>query len=239
VIRLDQFSVDDLIECRDRFRRIGEEASSMEEAAQAIARYLQECLVDGAGDPACVLVRLYKTHGLGALPPGLERFARRSRRDVLDDATQCLTLLGTFGVEDDWTDRRVSVGHQAIPLASAAVIERSPMISGLIQQLGLDVDVVVHPDQRDPLSLHHRDYDVFFVPDAQGSPLVPAQDGFVVPYGVRSVVGCGGVLPTGDLFALILFTRLSLAPDTADLFRTLALSVKATIVPFTFRVFAE
>jgi hypothetical protein len=89
------------------------------------------------------------------------------------------------------------------------------------------------------MTLHHRDYDVFFVPDALNSPLVPAQDGFVVPYGIRSVVGCGGVLPSGELFALILFTTLQLSAETADLFRTLALSVKATVVPFTFKVFPD
>jgi hypothetical protein len=218
---------------------LGEAAGSLEEVAQAIASYLQECLVDATGAPACPLVRMYKTHRLDDLPGSLQRYvAREGRGAGLGGSTRCLTLLGTAGTEDEWNDRTRSHGHQAIPLATTEAIERSPMIVGLVEQLGLELDDIVDPDLADPMTLHHRDYDVFFVPNALNSPLVPAQDSFVVPYGIRSVVGCGGVLPSGDLFALILFTRLVLQPATADLFRTLALSVKATVVPFTFKAFA-
>ena len=240
MLRLDTFSIDDLIECRDRFREIGEDSESLEEVAQAIVSYLQACLVDAAGGRACPLVRMYKTHRLDALPASLQQFVHREGRGAgLAGATRCLTLLGTAGLEAEWNDRSQSLGHQAIPLATTEAIERSPMIVGLIEQLGLDLQALVDPEQADPMTLHHRDYDVFFVPDALNSPLVPAQDGFVVPYGIRSVVGCGGVLPSGELFALILFTTLRLSAETADLFRTLALSVKATVVPFTFKVFPE
>jgi hypothetical protein len=239
MLRLDTFSIDDLIECRNRFREIGEAGASLEEVAQEIASFLQQDLVDAAGAPACPLVRMYKTHRLDGLPEPLQRFVRRDGRGAgLGGATRCLTLLGTAGVEDEWNDRSQSHGHQAIPLATTEAVERSPMIVGLVEQLGLDLDAIVDPDLADAMALHHRDYDVYFVPNALHSPLVPAQDGFVVPYGIRSVVGCGGVLPSGDLFALILFTRLVLEPETADLFRTLALSVKATVVPFTFKAFA-
>lgn len=239
MLRLDTFSIDELIECRDAFREIGERSESLEAVAQAITQYLHTELVDAAGDPACALVRMYKTHPLGELPAALQRFVRRSGRGYdLDEMTRCLTLLGTAGLEEEWNTRWSSHGHQAIPLATAEAVERSPMIVGLIEQLGLDVASIVDP-RHDPMALHHRDYDVFFVPDALSSPLVPGQDEFVVPYAVRSVVGCGGVLPTGDLFALILFTKLAISPDIADLFRTLALSVKATVVPYTFRVFED
>lgn len=239
MLRLDTFSIDDLLECRDAFREIGEGASSLESVAQGIAEFLQGCLVDGDGDPACALVRMYKTHRLVDLPVAVQRFVEQSSPGTLvAGETRCLTLLGTAGVEQEWNDRTASRRHQAIPLASTEAVERSPMIVGLIEQLGLDVASVIDPDE-DPMPLHHRDYDVFFVPDALSSPLVPAQDEFVVPYAIRSVVGCGGVLPTGDLFALILFTKLTLSAATADLFRTLALSVKATVVPFTFKVFPD
>jgi hypothetical protein len=236
--RLDQFSIDDLIGCRDAFREAGERAASMEEAGDGIVRYLHDCLIDEESARATALVRLYKTHRYGQLPVELQAFARRSDPPGLTDETRCLTLLATAGEEREWNLPQLSHGHRTIPLVSEEVVERSPMIVSLILQLGLDVASVVHPEERDPLGLHHRDYDVFFVPDARGSEMVPAQTGFVIPYGIRSVVGSGGVLPTGDLFALIVFTRLLLRAETAELFRTLALSVKATIVPFTFKVFS-
>lgn len=236
--RLDRLGVDDLVACSAAFKELTASVTTMADAAQAITGYLHERLVDADGAPACPLVRFYKTHRIDQLDEELRAFAERGSDGPLPERTRCLTLLGTRGVEEPWNDRRASVGHRAIPLVSAEVVEQSPMIASLIGQLGLDVAHVVAPDSSQRIALHHRDYDVFFVPDAVGSPMVPAQEGFVRPYGIHSVVGCGGVLPSGDLFALILFTRLHLDAATADLFRTLALSVKASIVKLSFRVFA-
>ena len=238
VPRLDLLSVDDLIACSAAFKQLGAAASSMEEAAQGIASYLHEQLVDEDGAPACPLVRVYKTHRFRDLEPELQDFAEDLVEGLPAEDLRCLTLLGTAGATPDWNDRHRSRGHRAIPLVSEEVVAQSPMIAGLIQQLGIDVAAVVAPAEHMTISLHHRDYDLFYVPDAAGSPMVPAQDEFVVPFGIRSVVGCGGMLPSGDLFALIVFSRLALSEATADLFRTLALSVKATVVPFTFDVFA-
>lgn len=52
--------------------------------------------------------------------------------------------------------------------------------------------------------LRGKTYGVFHVAEARESAYVPAQADFVVPYGIRSVVGFGGPLATGDLFAVIL-----------------------------------
>lgn len=237
--RLTQFSVDDLVACSEAFRELRAEASTMEDAAQGITAYLYRNLVDAAGRPACPLVRLYKTHRYGMLPPDLQNFAHDAAPgQTLADDVRCLTLLATSGDDAEWNDRRRSEGHRAIPLVSAELVAQLPMVAGLIDQLGVDVHTVVQPGDA-WLALHHREYDVFYVPEAEGSPMVPAQDGFVRPFGIRSVVGCGGMLPSRDLFAVILFSRLALDAGTADLFRTLAMSVKATIVPFTFEVFAS
>jgi hypothetical protein len=73
---------------------------------------------------------------------------------------------------------------------------------------------------------------VFHVAEALGSPFVPAQDPFVKRHGVRSVLGFGGMLPTGDLFTVILFTRVPVPRATAELFKPLALSTKLAILPF-------
>lgn len=238
--RLDGFSVDDLVVCSNVFRDLGASAGSMEEVAQAITGYLHRTLVDEEEQPAVPLVRFYKTHRFADLEPELQAFALAADgAGTVTRQTRCLTLLGTSGTFAEWNDRRRSHGHRAIPLTSAEVVAKSPMIASLISQLGVDVEHVVAPAEGDTLTLHHRDYNLFFVPDAMASPMVPAQSDFVVPFGIRSVVGCGGVLPSGELFALILFTRLVLDAERADLFRTLALSVKATIVPFTFKVFAS
>jgi hypothetical protein len=43
------------------------------------------------------------------------------------------------------------------------------------------------------------------------------------------VIGCGGSLRDGDLFAVLLFTRLRLTQDVADRFRTIALDIKSSL----------
>jgi hypothetical protein len=68
---------------------------------------------------------------------------------------------------------------------------------------------------------------VFHVESALGSPYIPAQEDFVVRFGIKSVLGFGGLLVNGDLFAVILFTTVQVSPASADRFRTLALDVKS------------
>jgi hypothetical protein len=144
----------------------------------------------------------------------------------------CLTLLGTAGDLPEWNSRRASLGHQVIPLPSAEGVARIPMIAQLITQLGLEVSSVLKPDPHVVVDLQQKSFNVFYVPTALGSPYIPAQDDFVVPFGVRSVLGFGGVLPQGDLFAVIMFARILLSQETAEMFKPLALSAKLAILPF-------
>lgn len=55
---------------------------------------------------------------------------------------------------------------------------------------------------------------------------MPAQKDFVVPYGIVSVLGFGGFLPDGNLFAVIIFARVPTSPSVAEMFRTVALNLK-------------
>src|SRR5262249_11030000 len=77
-----------------------------------------------------------------------------------------------------------------------------------------------------------RTFNVFHVAEAVGSPHIPAQAEFVIPHGVRSVLGFGGMLPSRDLFAVILFSRTPIPRGTAALFRPLALCVQLPLMPF-------
>jgi hypothetical protein len=180
------------------------------------------------GSRACALVRCYKTHLYGKLEPELQSFAKAVLKGLpLGNGVRCLTLLGTVGEEKAWNSRRTSAGHQAIPLPSAEIIEKAPMIAQLIRQFGLELADVVQPTTDLVRSLQGKTYGVFHVPEAVGSPYIPAQKDFVLKFGIRSVVGFGGSLPSGDLFAVILFARVPVSSETADRFRNLALDVKS------------
>lgn len=234
MFELSRFTLSDMVRCSNGVRTAAASASSMEEAAQGIVTFLRESLVDKELDePSCALARFYKVHPFDRLEPRLQAGVRALAEQSHDwDGVPCLTLLGTTGDEEAWCDRRRSNAHAAIPLVGRDAVHRLPMIHQLVEQLGLDVADVVDPHPDRFVRLDQRAYDVFYVADAVGSPIVPDQEGFVLRYGVKSVLGFGGVLPSGSMFAVILFSRTAISPGTADLFRSIALSVKLAVLPF-------
>ena len=110
------------------------------------------------------------------------------------------------------------------------MVSQAPMIANLVQQMGLTPSDVLIPSIEKPGTTASRTLDVFHIEKALGSDFVPAQAHFVEPYGVRSVLGFGGMLPTGELFFVILFTLIPISPETAAMFRTLALSAKLVLL---------
>ena len=106
------------------------------------------------------------------------------------------------------------------------------MLWQLITQFGLEARALLEPDPALFVDLEQKSYNVFHVAAAEGSPFVPSQEQFVRPYGIRSVLGFGGLLPGGELFAAILFARSAIPRATADLFKILALSAKLALLPF-------
>lgn len=204
----------------------------MEEAANAVVRFLYDELRDKERDQrALSLVRLYKTHPYDELEPAVRAFADELAPGEPLTGKPCLTLIATAGDEEDWNDRRASHRHQAIPLASAAALDQAPMVYQLVRQLGLEPADVLEPDPELFLRTHDRAGGVFYVREAAGSPYVPAQD-FVDRCGIRSVIGFGGVLPSGYMFAVVMFASVDIPPTTADTFATLAFAVQLALLPF-------
>jgi len=178
-------------------------------------------------------VRCYKTHPYAGLQPELQEFARNNLSGALPRADmKCLTLMATVGQVAAWNTRQLSRGHQTIPLASREMVEKAPMISQLIKELGMEVTNVLAPSPEIIRELAGKRHGVFHVENAAGSPYIPAQDEFVRRYGIRSVLGFGGMLFTGDLFAVILFALVHVSPAVADRFKTMALDVKAAFSRF-------
>src|SRR5690348_5113357 len=107
------------------------------------------------------------------------------------------------------------------------------MIAGLLSDLGVEIELLVAPKRPSARSVATKTYGVFYVENAVGSLLIPAQEHFVAPYRVKSVIGCGGELPGDEMFATILFCRVSISHQVADRFRTLALDMKASFFSFS------
>ena len=232
---LSQLTLENATEIGSHLRRLGKEADSLEMVASLCVRYLREHLIDAeTGESACSLVRFFKTHRYGSLPEHLQHRARAglSESEELLADVKCLTLLGTVGEQSDWCDRTASTGHQAIPLTSETAVSQVPMISQLIKDFGLDISCVLTPESHLLMELERKTCNVFYVSDALNSQHIPAQDNFVKPFGIKSVVGFGGMLSAGDLFAVIVFSKVSIPEETAYLLKTLPLNIKIAMVPF-------
>lgn len=231
---LSRFGLGEMLRCSAELKDVARDATSMGQAAEALVRYFRGAfLMPHSSEPACPLVRFYRTRDFGKLAADEQAFAGR----LLDGAPaapsmKCLQLLATAGDEPEWNSPAESRGHRAVPLPSVEMVRQAPMIAALIEQLGLDLADVLTPSPVLLRALEGKTYNVFHVEDARGSPYIPAQAEFVVPYRVRSVVGFGGLLASGDLFAVILFSRLHVSHESADLFRFLALDVKGALFPF-------
>ncbi len=237
---LNKFSLRDLVEACASLRKIGTGAANMEEAANRVVHYLHDNLLDGACDrKACAMVRFFKTHPWKGLEIDLQRLAQDLvDKNVPSAEMRCLTLLASAGENPVWNDRKKSRGHRVIPLVSVKAVAEIPMISSLVKQFGIGVVSLIRPDPALLLDLTQRTFNVFLVPDAVGSSYIPAQRDFVVPYGIQSVLGFGGVFPSGDLFAIIVFSKVKISRETAELFKMLALSVKIAVLPFENAVFS-
>lgn len=229
-----RFGFNDMMRCRGELRALFDPPApeTLGEAGDRVVQYFHSRFVDDEQRSAFALVRLFKTHAFSDLDENLKRFAR----GIAPDADQisnmrCLVLLATAGDLPAWNSRHESRGHKAIPLVSEQVVEKAPMIAQLIRQFGVKISTVLQPDPSLLLDANQNSDNVFYVPQAAGSPYIVAQEEFVSRYRIVSVVGFGGMLPSGDLFATILFSKIPISPETADMFKVLGLNLKLAILP--------
>lgn len=231
-LSLGQFTLGDMLRCGTGLRRAMADAPTVESAAQSAVRYLYGAFRSPDGARQCPLVRFYRTHRFERLDDELKDFARHMmQRSPTDGTLRCLTLMASAGERPEWNDRRKSKGHRAIPLPSLEVVERAPMIAQLIRQFGLDIEAVVSPSSALLQALQGKTYNVFHVENARGSPYIPAQEEFVAPYRIESVLGFGGLVGE-ELFALILFSTVGISEEVATRFRNIALDVKSSLIGY-------
>jgi len=229
---LTSFGLGDMTRCCMALRGFGRDADSLEAVAVRIVRHLADRMRDSDGGRQCALVRCFKTHPYGDLDDSLQRFARDAMgRPPASDETKCLTLLASAGVRPEWNSRHTSLGHRALPLLDAESVSRFPMIARLVGDLGVEIGDLLQPPESITIAGKPRGYSVFYVPEAIGSPWIYAQQDFVIPFGIRSVVGFGGLLPDGELIATLLFARVPIPAETAEMFATIALSAELAALP--------
>lgn len=219
--------------CSGALRNMGRDESSMAEVAQEIVGFFRESLVDQEGEPVCALARLFKLHPYQTLPPELQE---RVRNDLGEDQPRsdlpCLVLLGTRGLEDDWNHPERSVSHRVIPLPDPESLGQVPMFANLLDQLAFRVDRTQGAGPESLVGALDAPYNVFHFPEALGCSAIPAQEDFVLPYGIRSTLGYGSYLPSGSMYLVALFCQVPVPAEVAPLFRPLALSTRLALGRF-------
>lgn len=228
---LRSFSFDDLYECSTDIRKLGDIARDADDVARRIVTYIfEEFRAPDTGAAMCALVRIFRTRRLSCLDPDEAQIARSLDLGAKPDPL-ILSLRASRGIRPEWNDPRLSRSHRIIPLASMTPLARTPTICNLVAQLGVPAGIFSpsNADRSVPPTTAELDAEAyvnfFHVENAPGSPFVPDQTEFVEPYGVKSELGCGGVLPRRDMFVMILFSTVRLPRSTAELFRALAASI--------------
>jgi hypothetical protein len=206
--------------------------ASLEAAAQVACRHFYEELT-GPGElgptRACVLVRCFKTHPYGSLEPDLQECARQAVPEGrISGGTPCLVLVASIGDEPAWCSRHLSRRRRCIPLESPAAVERAPMWSRFFRETGVDTAALFGARSPEFVDRAPRAVEVFCVEEAAGSASIPDQEEFVARYGVRSVFGFCSQLRRGDLYVLVMFSRVSMTRERAGRLRPLALDVTST-----------
>ncbi|HNT75099.1 MAG TPA: hypothetical protein PKH77_08780 [Anaerolineae bacterium] len=209
----------------------------LENAAQRLTDILYEAFSD-----SIVLVRMFATAPYGKLPAPNQAFVTKLATtngitSLINQEMLVLSLLGTRGSNAMWNDRRKSQGHIGIPLASATFIDKIPMMSRLLKDIGLNLDWIDSHDTDIVTKTISGMSGVFYVRDAreavdtQGRKIIAAQD-FVTAQSVKTVFGLGGGYATSKTFlTVIVFCRETVNKTQAELFSPLVGLFKSNTIP--------
>ena len=210
---ISKLSLEDLVDLQNKISGQVAGNTALEDAAQEYMSILYETLSE-----SIILARLFATIPFEELPePNKEFVANLAQSagisELVKERTLVLALLGTRGAKPAWNDRRNSQGHVGIPLASSDFIDKIPMMSRLLKQLGAGLDWIDTNDTELVARTFKDMSGVFFVHDARtevdnkGRKIIAAQD-FVEEEKVKTVFGIGGCyLGTSLFFTTIVFVR--------------------------------
>lgn len=211
---------------------------SAEEADSRLARVMYERCLRG-GDRNLVLSRVFQSIRCTDLPEELLDLVRPP--DGSDPTPDCrvLALLGTWGDEEAWQNRRKSATRRAIPL-DKEVVHHIPMLSRAMQQIGVDLNIFMGPESEKGLTVTSfgEQVSAFHVEKAPGSPYVPAQEEFVDRYSVQSVIGSAARLRGRDISLFIGFSRHRIPASAARHFSPMMVLFWQRLLPLVDRTFS-
>jgi hypothetical protein len=208
------------------------QARSLGLAGQAMSRDLYLRF-----DESVALARVFVTARFDSLPAKNREFVSTLARSAgaerdLQATTPVLSLLGTYGDQEEWKEPRRSKEHLGIPLISGEFVGAIPMISRLLRDLGVPLAWIDSHDASVIQKVLGDSTSLFFVDDAakatddRGRKIIAAQD-FVAGSKIQSVFGIGGAYSTGEILVMVVFCHDSLDRQHAEQFLPLVTLFKS------------
>ncbi|MCB9951866.1 MAG: PAS domain S-box protein [Planctomycetaceae bacterium] len=220
--RLDEFTLTSMMDCGAVIRGLSD-CSTKQQFTDDLVRFLHNQVIDEEGNSAFSLAQLFETVPFAELSPTQQKVALALETDISAE-TPCLTLVASAGSAVSHSDGSSLSQQYVIPLPNSEALREHPLVGQLVQQLGIDVGRV--PDMNSDLPLSDDGTDVLHIENADLSGPVAIQKDFAGYGDVKSVIGFGDTLPDGRLFAVILFARVPVPPETASLFGHLSQSAR-------------
>lgn len=231
-IKIKELTLTNIFELSQFIKERCKGLSSLEEIAQELMNTFCQVFITDSGKSAFVLSRFFKSCIYEELPDDIKIYIQHQEgKEEVSAQNRYLTLLGTTGDLEEWKCRKTSKGHQVLSLYDYRTINNIPMLSALINQIGFDISEAVKHDKNiiiNKINKEEYDFGVFCVEEARGSKLIPEQAEFVEPFGIKSVIGFGGVYKTGNIYAIIVFSREKISSEKAKMFLSLNPSAKLT-----------
>ena len=182
-------------------------SGSFEDAAHYCAEAIYNGVCSDDGQPLFALVRFYRLIPYAEIPNDLRDLV--AKQDGLNWA-----LMGTFGIESAWRDRRLSRQHKVVAHNS------SPMFEAAYQKIDRNSHVPIGTE--DQLIFQRGGIlPYFYVPKALDSAVVPSQKDFVVRYGIKSVIGIGCKFISQTSFLGLAFSTTAITEHEAAKFVTM------------------
>lgn len=231
---IDHFTLADMSLLGAALRRRGAQATRIDECADQIVKHLYESLRERSGARSCASARLFKTHPAADLPESqtFQPFAGDSTgagaagaaggAGATGSSVKRLVLLAKAGLDPSGDDALLSSAPGAAwPIGDALL--RAPSFRSLVDQFGLAIESVASPEAALTGEASHKACGVFRTEDVPGA---------IAAAGVRSILGLGGLLPSGSLFFVLLYLRSVIAPACAAMFKPVGINIKMALLPF-------
>ncbi len=221
---ISKLSFKDVVELQCKIKELDRKHNTLADAAQQYMSILYDEL-----EESIVLTRLFATIPFKDIPESNKEFVMTLAHsngvsEQIKEETLILSLLGSRGAKPEWDDRCKSKGHIGIPLISSDFVDRIPMMSRLLQQLGASIDWIEDADTKLVANVFKSISGVFYVRDAatevdnKGRKIIAAQD-FVNEEKVKSVFGIGGGYVNNSLFFTnVIFLREFIEKEMAEHF---------------------